>query len=352
MNRKRIFAIVLAVLTAFTATACGSGTNPGNSTQTADSNSPEETVVSSAEETDLEMQTITESAVYLPDDLTIQDIINWNYLGDLLYADKTISLVHSMLNEDRSEQAVYNYEFGYNGEGYPVVQCYCASESTGDSECVYTAGEGFAASYDRYPGYGNSITVIPTPYYTMQLEANWDMILPGSEFESVVDVSQQDGATLVVTFTYDEEYPEDYQRALYYLDGDGRIIFKEVTMYLVTEGAEVSADVPYGMDTAPILSIDTYSITYGAEPALSLATVEDLSTGDTCHLTVHIIDGDYTETQVFDVVRDALIMVMSDMPFYVYSDEAQTKMVDQVDLSGDTAEVWAVKPASDQAGGI
>ena len=83
-------------------------------------------------------------------------------------------------------------------------------------------------------------------------------------------------------------------------------------------------------------------------------------TGDVCEVTVHIVNGEETETQVLNVAKDAMLMVMSAAPdtqesdvvvYNFYADEGLTEFIDLVDLSGTTAEVWAAPAWSHDAVG-
>ena len=351
---KKITALLLALLVAVTFAACASTDEPADGND--GNNAPADNIVTDEVEAPVDdgetaPEADGENVNQEVPDITLQQIRDSNYLGDLMYANQTIRVVDTVLSSDLVATNTNTYEFSYNQEGYPIMQGLYKSEETGDAETYYYATDGLAASFDVYVGFSKSVTLFPTNQYTMNLENNWDWFLPNVDYEEIVDISLQDGATIVETLDYDEEYGQNYLRTLYYLDENMHIVYKETTYYLVTEGATVSKDIPYGMDTAPIVSVDRITFEYGTELSLDLSTKETLMTGDVCEVTVHIVNGEETETQVLNVAKDAMLMVMSAAPdnqesdvvvYNFYADEGLTEFIDLVDLSGTTAEVWAV----------
>ena len=342
---KRLFVIILAAALALSLAACENVENP----ESPESGSNPPAISESTEnggDTQPEGEETPEPEAP-PAEVTVESIRNGNYIGDLLYNAGTVSLTYTALDSDGSVHGTNNIEFYYLDSGCPAIQNAFSSDEVGSAETMVLAGDGFAASFDIYTGFSKGITVIPTQYYEAQIEANWDMLYPEETYETITAVSEQDGATVVETFNYNEEYGEDYKRALYYLDGDGRIIYKEVTRYLVTEGAEIDPALPYGTDEAPVMSVDTYSVQYGAERVLNLTTDRELTEGDTCELTVHIIDGDYTETQTLNVAKDASVTVMDRWSVYETFTDEKMEMDDIFDMSGlseDSLEIWARNP--------
>ena len=348
---KRVLTVLIAVVFAMSLAACGNSVEENNTVT--DGNGVTAAADGADAVTEAETEGNTEGETAVPDEsgevpnVTIQDIVNKNYIADLVYNAGTVTLENTLYNNDGSVYGTYNYEFYTLDSGYPAVQLVFTSDEVGSSETMCLAGDGIAAEYDNYVGYTKTLTVIPTMFYEMQVEAFWEMMYPDS-YEQVVSVATQDGATVVVTFSYDESYGEDYKRCMYYLDDSGRIVYKEVTRYLVTEGAEIDPETVYGMDEAPVMSVDTYFVSYGEERKLNLTTDKDITEGDTCEFTVHIVDGDLTETQTFNVVHDAFIGVMAaDTVYELYADEAMTEIFDMSALANDTAEAWAksVNPA-------
>lgn len=348
---KRVLTVLIAVVFAMSLAACGNSVEENNTVT--DGNGVTAAADGADAVTEAEPEGNTEGETAVPDEsgevpnVTIQDIVNKNYIADLVYNAGTVTLENTLYNNDSSVYGTYNYEFYTLDSGYPAVQLVFTSDEVGSSETMCLAGDGIAAEYDNYVGYTKTLTVIPTMFYEMQVEAFWEMMYPDS-YEQVVSVATQDGATVVVTFSYDESYGEDYKRCMYYLDDSGRIVYKEVTRYLVTEGAEIDPETVYGMDEAPVMSVDTYFVSYGEERKLNLTTDKDITEGDTCEFTVHIVDGDLTETQTFNVVHDAFIGVMAaDTVYELYADEAMTEIFDMSTLANDTAEAWAksVNPA-------
>lgn len=332
---KRVLAALLAAVLAMSLAACVK-TVEKNDTVTGG----EATAAVDDQETNAE----TEAA---PDEsgealsVTLEDIVNKNYIAELVYNAGTVALDYTLYNDDNSVYGTYNYEFYTLDNGYPAVQLVFTSDEVGTSETVCLAGDGFAAEYDNYIGYTKSLTVIPTIFYEAQVDAFWEMMYP-DPYEQIVSADAQDDVTVVVTFSYDESYGQDYKRSMYYLDGSGRIVYKEVTRYLVTEGAIIDPETVYGMDQAPVMSVDAYSVRYGDERKLDLDTDKTLTEGDTCEFTVHIVDGDYTETQTLNVVHDAFVgVIAADTIYELYADEAMTEVFDMSNLANDTAEAWA-----------
>lgn len=334
---KKIFTLALAAALALSLVACGEVDEESNSpaSQTAEATDSEQ---------DVEPSDGEQSEEAAP---SAEDIRSENNIIDLIDGTGTVALTHTAMNGDGSVYGTYTYDFYKLDNGLPALETMFTSDEVGSTETVVSAGDGYAAAYDIYTGFSKSLTVIPTNRYEEQIDGFWDMIYPIAEGETVNSAAAQDGATVVDTFYIDKEYPESYQRALYYLDESGRIVFKEVTKYLVTEDAEIDPAQPYGIDTAPVMSVDTYSVEYGCERKLNLNTDEQLSEGETCELTVHILDGDYSETQVYNVSKDAIVMVMCGGDVYeTYTDEAMTEVFDMSGISEDKAEIWARRIAA------
>ncbi len=278
-------------------------------------------------------------------DITLEDIRDNNYIFSLLYDSKTVTVLSTVLNTDGTVYGNNTFEFYDLDNGYPAMQALFSSDEVGTSEIMCLANEDHAVEYDIYRGFSGSVSIIPTVHYEAQIDANWDMMYPKLPGEIITNVSEQDGDTLVETYNFDEEYGESYTRSLYYIGENGRIDYKEITMYLVTEDAEIDPYIPYGTDTAPVMSVNTYSVQYGAERTLDLATEKDLTEGDTCKVTAHISEGVYTETQTIDVLKNTVVNVMNRNSVYeTYTDEAMTDIFDIEDMSGDEIEIWARNP--------
>lgn len=362
---KKILALILAAALALSLVACGDveepaveggdGADNAAVTDSGDASVPDDAAAPDAaaspdetvpEETPVENAEDVPAADGEVPEVNLYDVRNMNCLGTALYESQTVRTTWQWLESDRTVDSVDVFEFYYQDNGYPAMQAAYHNDESGDSETMLLAGDNYAASYDEYIGFNKTLTVIPTPYYEGQLDAFWDQICPNPDYEVLTNTSVQDGATVFETFSYDEEYGENYTRGLYYLDGKGRIIYKELTTYLVEENAEIDAYLPYGIDEAPIMYIDTYTVEYGVDRQLDLSTDKRLTEGDTCEVTVHIVEGDYTETQTVNVVKDALLMVMNSYSVYeTFTDEAMTDIFDIAeDMTGDTLEIWARNP--------
>ena len=345
---KKFFAIVVTAALALSLAACDSGVTDGADVTTAAPAIESEPIVSGDAALGDAADVPDSEDVPAPDDavpeVTVDSIKAGSNIIEILKNTDTVVVDATALNSDNTVYGTTHYEFYHLESGMPALQTVFTSDEVGSTESMVISEDGTAASYDVYTGYSGTVTVVPTKYYEDQIDANWAMLYP-DETEVVIDAAMQDGAVVVTTFSYDETYGEAYRRGLYYLDTEGRIVYKEVTSYLVTEDAEIDPNLVYGMDTAPVMAVDTYSVSYGADRTLDLSTKQDLTEGDTCALTIHIVDADGEETQTLNVVKDAFVVVMADGAVYeTFTDEAMTDVFDAEDMSGDAVEIWARSP--------
>ena len=345
---KKLLAIILSASLAISLCACGEieiqscpDTTP-EPEQTLGAENAEDGSSTPEEPSEPESEAPTDSEAAA---VTLEDIAAKNSVCDLINEAGTVTVNYTAMNSDGSVYGNNLLEFYSLDDGSPAMQGLYESEEVGTSEIKCMMNEDFAAEYDIYRGFSGSVSVIPKNRYEEQIDAIWGMMYPSLPNETLIDVSEQDGATVVVTFDFDEEYGETYKRSLYYLDESGRIVYKEVTMYLVTENAVPDPETAYGVDTAPVMSIDTYSVQYGADRTLDLTTDSELSEGDVCELTVHITDGDYSETQTISVSKTAVVTVYGGgKVFETYTSDSLSMddIFDAEDMESDELEIWAV----------
>ena len=207
---------------------------------------------------------------------------------------------------------------------------------------------------DTYPGalYETSnsgekyLTLYPQGEYEAALSALWSpaAVTEEGEQETLDSCTLQDGVVVVTSTTTYRQEAEYYERNLYYLEPDtGLLLYQETTSYTLSQGQSVP-DVPYGQDTAPVMSVTKTTVTYDDPFTQEADPHGEILDENGCRLTLTVAPQGAEEVLQYPVAQGTHIFFQSQEGAALYLDEDLSQDVTDEDLTADgpRMELFAV----------
>lgn len=211
---------------------------------------------------------------------------------------------------------------------------YAMSEYTSDSNCgaIYTleGGEKYAALY-------------PEGGFSTDILDEWNNMI---DYEGTQSDVVEDGNVATLNVTHEaQEGESSYYKAVYTFDPETYVLSSlEVTDYDAESNEVLDKVIIKDVSTSATLDLpeNPYEQIAGA--------AEDQS----CNLTVVVnqLDGQQV-TSTYKIARDAEAELMIAEDFEMYSDEAMATLIEEVDVSGESATIYVkIKETTNEDTGI
>lgn len=259
----------------------------------------------------------------------LERIIQTNTVENLAGTDGTLSCTMETYGEDSSLEDTLAIEWKMTGGKPSLIWKDTYDDSTQLSMSEYS-GDNCGAIYsveddEKYA------TVYPQNDFSESIFDEWNSLIDYEGTQSEV-VTTENGEAILEVREDQEENPDNYFTAKYVFNPDTYVLSSLEVLVYTTESSEVIErivvkDIATGTD----FQLDQ-------NPYQLIAQADDASS---CNLTVVVtpLEGDQI-TSTYKVARDTMVDLAIAEDYEIYSDEAMTTLLEEVDVSGESATVY------------
>lgn len=264
-----------------------------------------------------------------PDLTPLEKILQTNTVENLAGSDGTLSCTMETYGEDSALEDTLALEWKMTGGKPSLIWKDTYDDGTQLSMSEFS-GENCGAIYSVEDG-EKYASIYPQNDFSESIYDEWNTIIDYEGNQSEVTTNQNNESVLEVTEDYDED-SENYFTAKYTFNSDTYVLSSMEVSVFATENSTV------------VERIVVKDIAVGANFELEQNPYQMIAEADeanSCNLTVVVkpLEGDQI-TSTYKVSHDTEVDLAIAEDYDMYGDEAMTTLIDEIDVSGQTATVY------------